>query len=486
MTTSLDTERPPVELRIGAERLATGTGGIHQHVDPATGRVDAEVPLAGAAEVERAVEVAHSTYLEWRQTKPADRRRMLMRLGDLIETHAADFTRLAAQDNGSPLATSSATHPVVLEWTRYYAGWADKITSDVTGSLRANGEFSYTLAQPWGVIGAIITWNGPLVSLAMKVPAALAAGNTIVVKPSELTPFTPGLFADLASEAGIPDGVINVVPGGPEAGAALVAHPLVKKISFTGGPETARKIMRSCADSMKPAVMELGGKSANIVFADADLDTACGIGTLMSVGLLSGQGCAFPTRMLVERSVYDEVVERVRAIAGFIKVGNPFETDTIAGPVVSEPALNRIMGMIERADRDGARRITGGHRVGGELAPGFYLEPTVFADVDPRSELAQNEVFGPVLCIIPFDGDEQAIEIANSTRYGLSGYVHTKDLRRAHRVAEELETGEVLINGAANLSASKPFGGRGISGIGKEGGRQGLEEFLQYKSVSLA
>ena len=486
MKTSLGTERPPVELRIGAERLATGTGGIHQHVDPATGRVDAEVPLAGAAEVERAVQVAHSAYLEWRQTKPADRRRMLMRLGDLIDTHAADFTRLAALDNGSPVATSSATHPVVLEWTRYYAGWADKITSDVTGSLRANGEFSYTLAQPWGVIGAIITWNGPLVSLAMKVPAALAAGNTIVVKPSELTPFAPGLFADLAAEAGIPDGVINVVPGGPEAGAALVAHPLVKKISFTGGPETARKIMRSCAESMKPAVMELGGKSANIVFADADLDTACGIGTLMSVGLLSGQGCAFPTRMLVERSVYDDVVERVRAIAGFIKVGNPFETDTIAGPVVSEAALNRIMGMIDRADRGGARIITGGHRVGGELAAGFYLQPTVFADVDPRSELAQNEVFGPVLCIIPFDGDEQAIEIANSTRYGLSGYVHTKDLRRAHRVAEELETGEVLINGAANLSASKPFGGRGISGMGKEGGRQGLEEFLQYKSVSLA
>lgn len=411
---------------------------------------------------------------------------MLMRLADLIEAHAADFTRLAALDNGSPVSTSSATLPVVLEWTRYYAGWADKIGSDVISSLRADGEFSYTLAQPWGVIGSIITWNGPLVSLAMKVPAALAAGNTVVIKPSELTPFAPGLFADLAAEAGIPDGVINVLTGGPEAGAALVAHPLVKKISFTGGPETARKIMHSCADSMKPAVMELGGKSANIVFADADLDTACGIGTLMSVGLLSGQGCAFPSRMLVERSVYADVIERVRAIAGFIKLGNPFELDTIAGPVVSEQALNRIMGMIERAGRDGARLITGGRRAGGELASGYYIEPTVFADVDPKSELAQTEVFGPVLSIIPFDGEEQAIEIANGTAYGLSGYVHTNDLRRAHRLAEELETGEVLINGASNLGASKPFGGRGISGTGKEGGRQGLEEFLQYKSVSLA
>jgi aldehyde dehydrogenase (NAD+) len=411
---------------------------------------------------------------------------MLTKLGDLIEAHSADFARLAALDNGSPVPAAEAMIPVAVEWTRYYAGWADKISSEVTASLRADGEFSYTLAQPWGVIGAIITWNGPLVSLAMKVPAALAAGNTVVVKPSELTPFTAGLFADLAAEAGIPDGVINFVPGGPEAGAALVEHPLVKKISFTGGPVTARKILHSCAELIKPAVMELGGKSGNIVFADADLDTACGVGTMMSCGILSGQGCAFPTRMIVERSVYDEVIERVRAIAGFVKVGNPFEAGTMSGPVVNEQALNRILGMIRRAEADGARLITGGKRIGGDLADGFYLEPTIFADVDPQSELAQTEVFGPVLSIIPFDDDDQAIAIANSTPYGLSGYVFTKDLRRALRVAEELETGEVLVNGAKNLGATRPFGGIGISGMGKEGGRQGLDEFLQIKTVSVA
>ena len=479
-------KRPTVELRIGGERLSVGSGGVHQHIDPTTGRPDADVPLAGVAEVERAVQVAHAAYLDWRRTKPADRRRMLMRLGDLIETHVADFARLAALDNGTPVTTSTAVLPIAVEWTRYYAGWADKISSEVTASLRTNGEFSYTLAQPWGVIGAIITWNGPLISLAMKVPAALAAGNTVVIKPSELTPFTAGLFADLAAEAGIPDGVINVVTGGPDAGAALVEHPLVKKISFTGGPETARKILRSCADLIKPAVMELGGKSGNIVFADADLDLACGLGTMLSVGALSGQGCAFPTRMIVERSVYDEVVERVRTIAGFVKVGNPLETETVSGPVVNEQALNRITGMVERAIGDGARLITGGGRVDGELASGYFLEPTVFADVDPESELAQTEVFGPVLSIIPFDGEEQAIAIANSTAYGLSGYVFTNDLRRAHWVAEELETGEVLINGAANLGATRPFGGIGISGMGKEGGRQGLEEFLHVKTVSMA
>jgi aldehyde dehydrogenase (NAD+) len=485
-STTIDTQPPKVVLRIGAEKLSTASGGVHRHINPCTGMPDADVPLAGAPEIARAAEVAHEAYLGWRRTKPAERRRTLMRLGDLIEDHVVEFARLGALDNGTALGMAAGLVALAVEWTRYYAGWADKISSEVTASLRPDGEFSYTLAQPWGVIGAIITWNGPLVSLAMKIPAALAAGNTVVVKPSELTPFTAGLFADLAAEAGIPPGVINIVPGGPEAGAGLVEHPLVKKISFTGGPDTARKILKTCADLIKPALMELGGKSGNIVFDDADLDTACGVGTMLSVGALSGQGCALPTRMIVARAVYDEVISRVRTIAGFIKVGDPLAPDTISGPVVNVQALQRITGMIERAQRDGARLIIGGERIGGALAAGYYLQPTVFADVDPRSELAQQEVFGPVLSIIPFDDENEAIEIANNTPYGLSGYVFTNDLRRAHRVAEELETGEVLINGATNLGVTRPFGGLGISGMGKEGGRQGLEEFLRIKTVSMA
>ena len=486
MTSSTQLQRPQVELRIGADRLPTASGGVFAHVDPATGHVDAQIPLAGPAEVERAVQVANDAFADWRRTKPAERRRMLLRLGDLIEEHADAFSRLAAFDNGTPLSVTSRMVATAAEWTRYYAGWADKISSDVTGTLGVEGEFSYTLAQPYGVIGIIITWNGPLISLAMKIPAALAAGNTVVVKPSELTPFTAGLFADLVARAGIPDGVVNILPGDGPAGAALVAHPLVEKVSFTGGPDTARKILRSCADLMKPAVMELGGKSANILFEDADLDTACTVGTMMSVGVLSGQGCAFPTRMLVARPIYDEVIARVTAIAGFIKVGDPFAPDTVAGPVVNKEALQRITEMIERAKTDGARLVTGGARIHGELSGGYFLEPTVFADVDPDSELAQKEVFGPVLSVIPFDTDDDAIRIANSTPYGLSGYIHTKDLRRAHRVAEELKTGEVLINGALNLGVTRPFGGLGLSGMGKEGGRQGFEEFLRTKSVSIA
>ncbi|HEY6624644.1 MAG TPA: aldehyde dehydrogenase family protein [Acidimicrobiales bacterium] len=478
--------RPPVHLWIGEERRSVGSGGIHQHVDPSTGQVDAEVPLAGAEEVGRAVEAAHVAFEAWRRTPPPERRRVLSHLADLIEEHGSEFGQLGAFDNGTPVTAVDGLTAISVEWTRYYAGFADKLSSDVTSNYAADGTFSYTLGQPYGVIGVIITWNGPLISLAMKLPAALAAGNTVVVKPSELTPFSAELFAKVVLEAGIPPGVVNVLPGTVEAGEALVAHPLVQKVSFTGGPPTARAILRSCAEQMKPAVLELGGKSANIIFEDADLDAACALGTMMSVGLLSGQGCAFPTRMLVHRPIYEEVLGRVKAVADSITVGDPFEPTSIAGPVVNEAALERILGMIDRAKVDGARLVTGGSRKGGPLANGFFIEPTVFADVDPNSELAQTEVFGPVLAVIPFTDEAEAVEIANATRYGLSAYVQTNDLRRAHRVAENLEAGEVMINGALNLAVNRPFGGIGISGMGKEGGRQGIEEFLRVKGVGIA
>jgi aldehyde dehydrogenase (NAD+) len=373
---------------------------------------------------------------------------------------------------------------VSAEWTRYYAGCADKVTGEMSSSFSGGvNELNYTIPQPYGVIGIIITWNGPLVSLAMKIPAALAAGNTVVVKPSELTPFSAELFMDLVEEAGFPAGVVNILPGDAASGAALVEHPLVQKVSFTGGPVTARKILASCAELMKPSVMELGGKSANILFEDADIETACGHGTFMSTGVMSGQGCAFPTRMLVHESIYDQVVDTVAAIAKGIPVGDPWDPSNMAGPVVNEAALHRILGVIEKAKEDGARLVTGGNRIGDK---GYFIEPTVFADVDPDSDLAQNEVFGPVLAITKFSTDDEAIAIANNTKYGLSGYIQTKDLHRALKVAEELVTGEVLVNGAMNLRVQRPFGGIGISGFGKEGGRAGFEEFLRYKSVGIA
>ncbi|SHN17433.1 aldehyde dehydrogenase family protein [Cryptosporangium aurantiacum] len=486
MTTSIDRTPPAVTLRIGGEKLTSGSGGTHGHVNPATGQVDADIPLAGASEVDQAVQTAHAAFDGWRKTPPAERRRLLMRLADLLDENAAEFARRGTLDNGTPISVSGGFVPLSAEWTRYYAGWADKTSGDLTASFGNGGELGYTLPQPYGVIGIIITWNGPLISLAMKVPAALAAGNTVVVKPSELTPFSGELFADLVEQAGFPAGVVNLLPGAPEAGAALVEHPLVQKVTFTGGPATARKILHACAEQMKPVVLELGGKSANLVFEDADLTAACQHATFMSLGTLSGQGCALPTRMLVARAVYDQVVATVAEVAKNIPIGDPFDPTIISGPVVNEAALERILGMIERAKLDGARLVTGGARLEGPLADGYYLEPTVFADVDPQSELAQTEVFGPVLAITPFDTEEEAVAIANATPYGLSAYVQTNDLKRAHRLAEELEAGEVLVNGAANLAVHRPFGGVGISGVGKEGGRAGIEEFLRTKAVGIA
>ena len=317
----------------------------------------------------------------------------------------------------------------------------------------------------------------------MKIPPALAAGNTVVVKPSELTPFSGELFADLVAEAGFPEGVVNILPGDASAGEALVRHPLVEKVSFTGGLVTARKIAIACAEQMKPTLMELGGKSANIVFDDANLDEAAEFGATR-ICLLSGQGCSLPTRLLVQRSISDEMVDRVKALAEAVVVGDPFDLATATGPVVNEAAMVRILGMIERARDSGARLITGGSRLTGDLANGFYIEPTVFADVDPRSELAQNEVFGPVLAMTPFDTEQEAIVIANGTEYGLSGYIQTRDVTRALRVAEELLAGDLHINGY-DRSAGRPFGGLKLSGHGKEGGRHGLDEFLRVKAVSV-
>lgn len=485
MPVALDTSAPvPVTLRIGAERLPAGAG-THVHICPVTGRPDAEVPLAGPEHVDAAVEAADDAFRLWRSTPAPQRAKALARLAALVEENADEFVRLGIQDNGTARTVVAASVVAAAEWIRYYAGWADKLPlGRVTSVVSAGGDFGHTLRQPYGVIGIIITWNAPLMSLAMKVPAALAAGNTVVVKPSELTPFSAMLFADLAEQAGIPHGVLNVVPGGPDAGSALVSHPRVKKVTFTGGPDTARRISAACAESFKPMVLELGGKSANLVFADANLDEAAAHAAFMAFGVQSGQACALPTRLLVQSTVYDEVVEKVAAIAASFKVGDPREADTVCGPVINEAAAERILRMVAQATDDGARLVLGGRRLGGELASGYFIAPTVIADVDPSSELAQREVFGPVLAVIPFDTEQEGIRIANSTEYGLSGYVWTSDARRAVRVTEQLDTGEVTVNGAPNAQVSRPFGGIGLSGMGREGGLEGLDEFLWTKSVA--
>jgi aldehyde dehydrogenase (NAD+) len=480
------TNIPTVQLQIGDRFLDTGSGGTFDHVNPATGRVQAQVPLAGKNEVNEAVEAACAAFEIWRRTPPVERRNCLNRLAALIRDNAEEFARLGAIENGTPVAGGMVGPMITEQWVSYYAGWADKIDGQVNSTWPSD-QFSYTIPEPYGVIGIIITWNGPLISLGMKAAPALAAGNAVVIKPAEITPWCAALFGKLTLEAGIPPGVVNIIPGSIDAGETLVRHPNVQKISFTGGPIAARKIQAAAADQIKPLVFELGGKSANLVFEDADLDRVVEQAVNFSICYMSGQGCAFPTRLLVQRSIYDEVLKRVEEQAGRIAAGDPMDPQAEMGPVVNGAACERIMAMIEDATRTGkARLLTGGERFGGEFADGYYIQPTVFADVDPYTEIAQQEVFGPVLCVTPFEDEAEAIAIANSTEYGLASYVQTSNLSRALRLASELRSGTVYINGALMIQPQAPFGGEGVSGYGREGAKAGLDEYIRLKTVAVA
>ena len=484
----IDRAVPDVHLHIGEERRTTGRGGVHSHVYPATGEVQGTVPLAGPDDVDDAVQAAQAAFGVWRSWTPWQRRDVLTRLADLLQSGQPELARLSVLDNGMTYGIAHFTATSVVDYARYYAGWADKIEGRVTSSPSHGRELAFTTPEPYGVVGIIITWNGPLVSVGMKVLPALAAGNTVVIKPSELTPYAMEHFMELVREAGIPPGVVNVLPGTAEAGEALVRHPLVQKVSFTGGPTAARQILASCAETLKPAVLELGGKSASLVFPDADLEAVAFIATASVHQTLAGQGCALATRLLVHEDVYDELAEKVVAFTRDITLGDPFDPATGMGPVVSRAAQERIIAMIDRAQAEGAGKLLfGGGVPDGDLAGGFFVEPTVFGDVDPASELAQVEVFGPVLSLLRFGSEDEAIEIANGTSYGLASYLWTNDASRINRLVPRLEAGGVYVNGASPVTGCElPFGGVGISGFGREGGLEGLLEFVRTKAVAIA
>jgi aldehyde dehydrogenase (NAD+) len=478
---------PKVQLRYGDKVLDAGSGGVHRHLNPYTGELQAEIPLAGQAEVVEAVELAAGEAESWRRWAPERRRDVLMRFAALLDERRDEFAALMALDGGTPTHFGHRIIDNSINWTRYYAGWCDKLSGELVSTLDTRGYFSYTAPEPYGVIGAIVTWNGPVVSLGMKVIPALAAGNCVVSKPSEFTPFAPDLYARLLREAGLPGGVCSILAGGPEAGAALVAHPKVEKVSFTGGPSAARQIARVCAEQLKPAVLELGGKTGSLVFPDAgDLREVAERAVRDSIGVMAGQGCVVPTRLIVHADIYDEMVGLVTAAAAAYKVGDPFDPEVKVGPLINAAAVERVCGMLDRARADNAGRILlGGGRAGGDLAGKNFVEPTIIADADPRHEIAQTEVFGPVLLIFKFSTEDEAVELANSTPYGLGANIQSTNLTRVHRLAERLKSGGVYVNGARQNLPYTPFGGLGISGYGKEGGRAGIDEFLRYKTVSI-
>jgi len=475
--------RPEPALLIGADRISDASGGAHEHIYAANGLSTGFVPAAGAEEVDRAVRTAREAFKAWKTTTPAFRRDLMIAVSGLIRDHADELSLLNTLDNSTPGFISGFMPGVCADILAYNAGWADKITGQVVPNILDAPGFNYVLEEPYGVVAVVIPWNGPLNAVGMTLGPILAAGNVAILKPSELAPYACLRLGELFLEAGFPPGVVNVVSGAGETGALLTSHPGIDKIHFTGSGATAHKILEAANKNLTPVHLELGGKSANIVFDDADLMEL--LPTAVSgVVNLSGQGCINGTRILVQRGIYDEVVSALTEVANEISIGDPLEPGVMMGPVINATAANRIMGVIEAADSRGdGKLIAGGERLGGDHKDGFYIKPTIFADVDNRSSLAQNEVFGPVLALMPFDTEEQAIAMANDTDYGLAAYIQTRDGARAHRVAAALEAGNIWVNGFFNINLAGPFGGVKKSGYGSLGGERGIREYLRPKSV---
>ena len=474
---------PDGALLIGDRWATTTSAGTGVHVNPAKGTALGPFALAGPDEVDEAVRAARAALPEWRRWTAQRRRGVLERIASLLEERVLEHSTVRSLEAGTPFKKPApGGRWLAAEYFHYYAGWVDKL-SGVTPPAYSARSLDYSLPEPYGVVAIIVPWNAPVASAAMKVAPALAAGNCVVLKPSELAPFSPQIFARICLEAGLPPGVVNVVTGGPEAGEALVSHVDVDKISFTGGGGTARRVMEQAARNLTPVLLELGGKSADLVFGDADLDAAADMASQMTLRAGSGQGCNLPTRILVEESVYKDFLDRIVKRASSIVLGDPFDPATQMGPVINEAACNRILGVVEQAVAEGPRLMTGGSRAGGELAAGYFIEPTVFADVDPASQLAQQEVFGPVLAVSPVADEDEAVAVANDTKFGLAGYLWTNDLKRAHRVAEALEAGWIGVNGFPPMPPNAPFGGNKQSGFGREGGLEGLLEYVRTKNV---
>ena len=472
-------------MLIGGQWDAAASGKTFESRDPATGKLLAHVAEGDAEDIDRAVAAARRAFDgPWRKIKPYERQQMLLKLADLVERHFEELSLLDTLDMGAPISRTLANRRRVLGMLRYYAGMATALHGETVENSLPGEIFSYTLKEPVGVVGAIIPWNGPLGASVWKVGPAPATGCTVILKPAEEAPLTPLRLGELILEAGVPEGVVNIVPGyGETAGAALAAHPGVDKVAFTGSHLTGQKIIQASAGNLKRVSLELGGKSPDIVFADADLETAVP-GAGMAVFANSGQICSAGTRLFVERRVYDEFTDRVATFGKGLQVGNGVDPKTQIGPLVSEQQLDRVTGYLRIGQQEGARALSGGARVTeGPLAQGYFVPPTVFADVRDDMRIAQEEIFGPVISAIPFHDIDEVIERANATPFGLGSGVWTRDVNKAHRLAKGIRAGSVWVNCYQAMDPAMPFGGYKMSGYGRESGLQHLEEYLHVKAV---